>query len=196
MLAPNPTRPSQASRSVRVDVAQLDALMNLVGELVLTRNEMVEYSAVQQNPVLLESSQRLNAITTQLQAGIMKTRMQPIENVWSTFPRSCATSPLACGKQVRLELDGQDTELDKTLLEAIKDPLTHVVRNCVDHGIETAEQRLLAGKPLRAVSRSAPSTRAARSTSRFPTTGGRGCRARSGERPSSAVSSPRSRPPR
>jgi two-component system chemotaxis sensor kinase CheA len=146
-LAPNPSRPSQASRSVRVDVAQLDALMNLVGELVLTRNEMVEYSAVQQNSVLLESSQRLNAITTQLQAGIMKTRMQPIENVWSTFPRVVRDIALECGKQVRLELDGQDTELDKTLLEAIKDPLTHVVRNCVDHGIGTPEQRLKAGKP-------------------------------------------------
>jgi two-component system chemotaxis sensor kinase CheA len=146
VLAPNPTRPSQASRSVRVDVAQLDALMNLVGELVLTRNEMLEYSDVRQNPVLLEASQRLNAITTQLQAGIMKTRMQPIENVFSAFPRIVRDTALACGKQVHLELDGQDTELDKTLLEAIKDPLTHVVRNCVDHGIETAEQRLLAGK--------------------------------------------------
>jgi two-component system chemotaxis sensor kinase CheA len=147
VLAPNPLRPTHASRSVRVDVAQLDVLMNLVGELVLTRNQMIEYSTVQQNPVLLESSQRLNAITTQLQAGIMKTRMQPIENVWSTFPRIVRDTALECGKQVRLELDGQDTELDKTLLEAIKDPLTHVVRNCVDHGIETAGQRLLAGKP-------------------------------------------------
>ena len=147
VLVSNQTRPSQASRSVRVDVAQLDALMNLVGELVLTRNEMVEYSGVQQNPLLLESSQRLNAITTQLQAAIMKTRMQPIENVWSTFPRVVRDIALECGKQVRLEFDGQDTELDKTLLEAIKDPLTHVLRNCVDHGIETAERRLLAGKP-------------------------------------------------
>jgi len=148
VLAPSPARPAPAtSRSVRVDVAQLDALMNLVGELVLTRNEMVEYSAVQQNSVLLESSQRLNAITTQLQAGIMKTRMQPIENVWSTFPRVVRDIALECGKQVRLELDGQDTELDKTLIEAIKDPLTHVVRNCVDHGIGTPEQRLNAGKP-------------------------------------------------
>jgi two-component system chemotaxis sensor kinase CheA len=146
-LAPDASRPSPAGRSVRVDVAQLDALMNLVGELVLTRNEMVEYSAVQQNSVLLESSQRLNAITTQLQAGITKTRMQPIENVWSTFPRVVRDLALECGKHVRLELDGQDTELDKTLLEAIKDPLTHVVRNCVDHGIETAGLRLLAGKP-------------------------------------------------
>ncbi len=147
--AASPSRASllQSSRSVRVDVAQLDDLMTLVGELVLTRNEMLEYSALQNSPVLLGSSQRLNAVTTLLQDGIMKTRMQPIDNVWSTFPRMVRDLAVACGKQVRLELSGRETELDKTLLEAIKDPLIHVVRNCVDHGIETPERRLAAGKP-------------------------------------------------
>jgi two-component system chemotaxis sensor kinase CheA len=148
------TRPTYAapltlppSRSVRVDVAQLDILMNLVGELVLTRNEMLQYSVLHQSPVLLSSSQRLNTITTQLQDGIMRARMQPIDNVWNTFPRIVRDIALACGKQVRLELRGKDTELDKTLLEAIKDPLTHVLRNCVAHGIESPERRLAGGKP-------------------------------------------------
>jgi two-component system, chemotaxis family, sensor kinase CheA len=138
---------AQPTRSVRVNVSQLDTLMNLVGELVLTRNEMLQHSELLQSPVFVNSAQRLNTITTQLQDGIMQTRMQPVDNVWSTFPRIVRDIALACGKQVRLELIGKETELDKTLLEAIKDPLTHIVRNCVDHGIETPARRLAAGKP-------------------------------------------------
>ena len=101
----------------------------------------------------------------------MKTRMQPIDNVWSKLPRVVRDLGAACGKQVRLEMEGRETELDKTILEAIKDPLTHLVRNAVDHGIETPET---AWPPARtregAAGRCAPSTRAARSTSRSATT--------------------------
>jgi two-component system, chemotaxis family, sensor kinase CheA len=93
------------------------------------------------------ASQRLNLITTELQEGVMKTRMQPIGNVWSKLPRVVRDLSLACGKQVELDLVGQDTELDKTIIEAIKDPLTHLVRNAVDHGLEAPEVRLAGGKP-------------------------------------------------
>jgi len=91
--------------------------------------------------------QRLNLLTTELQAGVMKTRMQPIGNVWGKFPRVVRDLAVACGKQVRVEMDGKDTELDKTIAEAIRDPLTHMVRNAVDHGIETPAARLVKGKP-------------------------------------------------
>jgi chemotaxis protein histidine kinase CheA len=89
----------------------------------------------------------LNLITTELQEGVMKTRMQPIGNIWSKFPRVVRDLATACGKQIRLEMEGKETELDKTLIEAIKDPLTHLARNAVDHGVETPEMRVAAGKP-------------------------------------------------
>jgi len=139
------TRPVQSG--IRVNVDLLDKLMNLVGELVLSRNEIVQFSSLQEHSVLLGTSQRLSAITTQLQEGIMKTRMQPIDTVWNKLPRVVRDSAEFCGKRVRLEMEGRDTELDRTLIEAIQDPLTHVVRNCIDHGLETPEQRLAAGKP-------------------------------------------------
>lgn len=132
---------------VRVNVDQLDTLMNLVGELVLARNEIMQASAVQKHSVLLGTSQRLNSITTQLQEGIMKTRMQPIDNVWSKLPRVVRDSAQYCGKRARLEMEGKETELDRTLIEAIQDPLTHVVRNCIDHGLEAPQKRIAAGKP-------------------------------------------------
>ena len=136
-----------SSGNIRVDVGQLDKLMNLVGELVLARNQILQYSATQQDAVFLSTSQRLNLITTELQEGVMKTRMQPIGNVWNKFPRVVRDLAMTCGKQVRVEMEGKETELDKTLIEAIKDPLTHVVRNSVDHGIETPEKRVAASKP-------------------------------------------------
>ena len=95
----------------------------------------------------MSTSQRLNLITTELQEGVMKTRMQPIGNVWSRFPRVVRDLAMACGKQVRIEMEGKETELDKTIIEAIKDPLTHLVRNSVDHGIEPPEVRRQRGKP-------------------------------------------------
>jgi two-component system chemotaxis sensor kinase CheA len=135
------------SNNIRVDVGQLDKLMNLVGELVLARNQILQFSTTQQDSTFLNTTQRLSLITTELQEGVMKTRMQPIENVWGKFPRVVRDLALACGKQVLVEMEGKETELDKTILEAIKDPLTHLIRNAVDHGIESPQQRMLAGKP-------------------------------------------------
>ncbi len=138
---------SVSDTAIRVDVSLLDKLMNLVGELVLARNQILQFISTQSDTTLINASQRLNLITSELQEGIMKTRMQPIGNVWSKFPRVVRDLALSCGKQVRLEMVGKETELDKSLIEAIKDPLTHIVRNSVDHGIESAEKRREAGKP-------------------------------------------------
>ncbi|MGH8492541.1 MAG: chemotaxis protein CheW [Moraxellaceae bacterium] len=132
--------------AIRVDVALLDKLMNVVGELVLTRNQILQYAGNQMDPVLSSASQRLNLITTELQEGVMKTRMQPISTVWSAFPRLVRDLELHTGKKVRLEREGGDTELDRSLLQAIKDPLTHLLRNAVDHGLESPERRVKSGK--------------------------------------------------
>ncbi|MBS3940678.1 MAG: chemotaxis protein CheA [Actinobacteria bacterium] len=136
-----------AESSIRVDVGLLDELMNLVGELVLARNQIVQLVTEDQDSSFASASQRLNLITTELQEGVMKTRMQPIGNVWNKLPRVVRDLALSCGNQVELVMEGQETELDKTIIEAIKDPLTHLVRNAVDHGIEPVERRIAAGKP-------------------------------------------------
>jgi two-component system chemotaxis sensor kinase CheA len=132
--------------TIRVDVGLLDKLMNLVGELVLARNQVLQFNASQKDAAFLSTSQRLNLITTELQEGVMKTRMQPIGNIWNKFPRVVRDLAMMCGKQVRIEMEGKETELDKTIIEAIKDPLTHLVRNSVDHGIEKPETRTANGK--------------------------------------------------
>jgi two-component system chemotaxis sensor kinase CheA len=132
--------------TIRVDVGILDKLMNLVGELVLSRNQIMQFAAGQEDSTFLATSQHLNLVTSELQEGVMKTRMQPIGNVWSKFPRIVRDLAASCKKQVRVEMEGAETELDRTIIEAIKDPLTHVVRNSVDHGIESPEARLAAGK--------------------------------------------------
>ena len=139
--------PSIAESSIRVDVPLLDKLMNLVGELVLARNQIVEYTLLQENPQLMAASQRLNLITSELQEGIMRTRMQPISNIWAKFPRIVRDLAVNCGKQVRVEMEGKETELDKSLIEAMKDPLTHLIRNAVDHGVELPAVRQASGKP-------------------------------------------------
>ena len=133
--------------NVRVDVGLLDKLMNLVGELVLARNQILQHGATDRDAAFLATSQRLNLITTELQEGVMKTRMQPIGTVWNKFPRVVRDLAVMCGKQVRVEMEGKETELDRTIIEAIKDPLTHIVRNSVDHGIETSQERVSKGKP-------------------------------------------------
>ncbi|MDA8392081.1 MAG: chemotaxis protein CheA [Actinomycetota bacterium] len=133
--------------SVRVDVGLLDRLMNLVGELVLARNQLLQVVGAESDQELSLACQRLSLITTELQESVMKTRMQPIGNVWAKFPRVVRDLARSCGKQVRLEMEGQETELDRTIIESIKDPLTHLVRNAVDHGIEDAATRRAAGKP-------------------------------------------------
>lgn len=137
---------SVAGNAIRVDVTLLDRLMNLVGELVLARNQVLQHTSSQKDAALLRTAQRLNLITTELQEGVMKTRMQPIGNLWNKFPRIVRDVANACHKKVRIEMEGRETELDKTILEAIKDPLTHIIRNSVDHGIETPEHRSTAGK--------------------------------------------------
>ncbi len=138
---------STSDSTIRVEVSQLDRLMNRVGELVLLRNQILQFSNSTEDSGLLATSQRLNLITTELQEGVMKTRMQPIGNIWSKFPRTVRDVATSFGKKVRIEMEGKETELDKTIIEAIKDPLTHIVRNSVDHGIETPDRRVAAGKP-------------------------------------------------
>lgn len=135
-----------ADTAIRVDVGLLDRVMNLVGELVLARNQIMQYGITSKDAGFINASQRLNLLTTELQAGVMKTRMQPIGNVWNRFPRIVRDLANVCGKKVTLDLDGTETELDRSIIEAIKDPLTHAVRNAVDHGIENQETRRLAGK--------------------------------------------------
>ena len=137
---------SAAADTIRVDVQLLDKLMNLVGELVLTRNQITQFSARQSDPILASSTQQLNLLTSELQGEVMKTRMQPISNVFDKFPRVVRDVAMGCGKQVQIEMEGKETELDKSLLEAIKDPLTHIVRNSVDHGIEMPDKRVARGK--------------------------------------------------
>jgi two-component system chemotaxis sensor kinase CheA len=144
-------RRAVADSTIRVDVDLLDELMMLVGELVLTRNQIVQNVARQTDTDLIRASQRLNLIASELQEGVMKTRMQPIDHIWSKLPRVVRDLGLQCGKSVRLEMEGRETELDKTLLEAVKDPLTHLVRNSVDHGIEAPELRKAAGKAVEGV---------------------------------------------
>ncbi|XZE19606.1 chemotaxis protein CheW [Pirellulaceae bacterium SH449] len=137
---------SAAESTIRVDVSMLDKLMTCVGELVLARNQIIQFTGVLGDSDLLSASQRLNLITAELQEGVMKTRMQPIGNVWSKFPRIVRDLANTCGKEVRIEMEGKETELDKTIIEAIKDPLTHLVRNSVDHGIESPQTRVQSGK--------------------------------------------------
>ncbi len=146
VLAPVERRGGSADSAIRVDVALLERLMDLVGELVLTRNQIIQHAAGQRDSAFLAVSQRLNLVTSDMREIIMKTRLQPIQNVMGKFPRMVRDLALSCGKKVRIETTGQETELDRTILEAIKDPLSHAVRNSVDHGIETPEVRAATGK--------------------------------------------------
>jgi len=139
--------PQIAESSVRVDVTLLDQLMNLVGELVLARNRVLEFGPVHDNRSYNTTIQQLNHITSELQGGVMKTRMQPIGDVWKKFPRLVRDLTRAFGKKAQLEMVGAETELDRSLLQAIRDPLTHVIRNAVDHGVEMPEDRVASGKP-------------------------------------------------
>jgi two-component system, chemotaxis family, sensor kinase CheA len=142
---------SVVDSSVRVDVELLDSLMRLVGELVLARNQLVsrldDAQDSSKDSALARSAQRLSLVTSELQEQVMKTRMQAVDAVWSKMPRVVRDLSKQCGRRVRLEMDGRETELDRSVLEAIKDPLTHLVRNAVDHGIEPPEVRRAAGKP-------------------------------------------------
>jgi two-component system chemotaxis sensor kinase CheA len=127
-----------------VDVTLLNRMMNLVGELVLTRNQVLQATSADPNMTLL--TRRLDMVTADLRESVMKARMQPVSNIFSKMPRLVRDLSQSLGRRVRLQVEGQDTELDKSLLEAIKDPLTHAVRNSLDHGIEMPDVRIAAGK--------------------------------------------------
>jgi two-component system chemotaxis sensor kinase CheA len=133
--------------SLRVDVSLLDRMMMLAGELVQTRNQLLQETATPSSGQTQGHYRKLNSITSELQACIMKSRMQPIATVWNQIPRMVRDVALGAFKQVRLEMEGAETELDKAIIESISDPLKHVLRNCVDHGIELPELRTALGKP-------------------------------------------------
>jgi len=141
---PRPQVTAAAESTLRVDVTLLNRMMNLVGELVLTRNQVLQATANDPNLTML--SRRLDMVTADLRESVMKARMQPVSNIFSKIPRIVRDLSQSLNRRVRLQVEGQDTELDKSLLEAIKDPLTHAVRNSLDHGIETPEIRIAAGK--------------------------------------------------
>jgi two-component system chemotaxis sensor kinase CheA len=139
--------PAVAETNIRVDVRVLDHLMNLVGELVLARNQLVQNLANSPDSHLLTSSQRLDSITSELQEAVMRTRMQPISSIWRKLPRFTRDLALSFGKEVEFEMEGEETDLDKSIIEAIKGSLVHLVRNSVDHGIEAPDVREAHGKP-------------------------------------------------
>ncbi|MFN6471829.1 MAG: chemotaxis protein CheW [Nostoc sp. SerVER01] len=135
------------SSHIRVNVNLLDRVMNLVGELALTRNQILKFSNQFQDTSFTATCQQLSVLTAQLQEGVMKTRLQAISIIWQKFLRFTRDLAIASGKQIQLEMEGGDTELDKNIIETIKDPLTHLVRNCIDHGIELPDERIACGKP-------------------------------------------------
>jgi two-component system chemotaxis sensor kinase CheA len=151
-VAPKPTpaeagEPVQANQTIRVTVDVLEDLMTLVSELVLTRNQLLQLARTQENTGFTVPLQRLSHITSDLQEGVMKTRMQPIGNAWNKLPRLVRDLSREMNKKIELTMLGADTELDRQVLELIKDPLTHMVRNSGDHGLETTAERRAAGKP-------------------------------------------------
>lgn len=135
------------SSYIRVNVNLLDRVMNLVGELVLTRNQVMGFSVKSNDTAFVATCQRLSLITAELQSEVIKTRLQPMSSIWQQFPRVTRDLAIAFGKQVQVEIEGGNTELDKSIIEAIKDPLTHLVRNCIAHGIELPAERTACGKP-------------------------------------------------
>ncbi|MET4122060.1 two-component system chemotaxis sensor kinase CheA, partial [Bradyrhizobium sp. JR1.5] len=137
---------SIANQSIRVNVDTLEHLMTMVSELVLTRNQLLEISRRNEDTEFKVPLQRLSNVTAELQEGVMKTRMQPIGNAWQKLPRIVRDLSSELGKQIELEMHGADTELDRQVLDLIKDPLTHMVRNSADHGLETPAERLAGGK--------------------------------------------------
>ena len=138
---------SEAETTVRVDTARLDEIMNMVGELVLVRNRLVRLGSNNADEAMAKAVSNLDVVTADLQSAVMKTRMQPIKKVFGRFPRLVRDLARSLKKEINLELVGEETDLDKNLVEALADPLVHLVRNAVDHGIETPEEREAAGKP-------------------------------------------------
>jgi two-component system chemotaxis sensor kinase CheA len=150
--APAPAAAAQApapqvETTVRVDTKRLDDIMNLVGELVLARNRLATLKATMADEDMAKAVANLDVVTADLQNAVMKTRMQPIKKVFGRFPRVVRDLARSLKKEINLEMVGEETDLDKNLVEALADPLVHLVRNAVDHGIESPEERLAAGKP-------------------------------------------------
>ncbi|MHC8408427.1 chemotaxis protein CheA [Pseudomonas sp. TMB3-21] len=146
--APTPDKPpSEAETTVRVDTARLDEIMNMVGELVLVRNRLVRLGANSADEAMSKAVSNLDVVTADLQTAVMKTRMQPIKKVFGRFPRLVRDLARQLKKEINLELVGEETDLDKNLVEALADPLVHLVRNSVDHGIEEPAEREAMGKP-------------------------------------------------
>lgn len=145
--APDRPAASKAETTVRVDTARLDEIMNMVGELVLVRNRLVRLGLNSGDEAMAKAVANLDVVTGDLQMSVMKTRMQPIKKVFGRFPRLVRDLARNMKKEINLELVGEETDLDKNLVEALADPLVHLVRNAVDHGIESPEEREAAGKP-------------------------------------------------
>jgi len=150
-LEPSRLTPERRGTSVRVDIDLLDSLVQQVGELVLTRNQILQKSDGVEDVELLRAAQRLDLVASELQESVMKTRMQPIGQVWAKMPRIVRDLAHQLGREVDLQMDGHETELDRSLLEALKGPLTHLVRNAMDHGIERPDERVAQGKPAKGV---------------------------------------------
>jgi len=140
-------RGSVASQTLRVGVDILDRLMNMVGELVLTRNQLLQLAKAEEHSQYVDPVQHLNRVTSGLQEAVMKTRMQPIGNAWAKLPRIVRDLSQSSGKRIELVMHGAETELDRQILQSIQDPLIHMIRNSADHGIESPEVRRAAGKP-------------------------------------------------
>ena len=138
--------PAAGNQSIRVNIDVLENLMQMVSELVLTRNQLMQIARTREDRDFLTPLQHLSHITTELQEGVMKTRMQPIGNAWAKFPRLIRDLSMELDKKIDLRMIGAETELDRQLLEMIKDPLTHMVRNSCDHGLETTAGRIEADK--------------------------------------------------
>ncbi|MDP2243870.1 chemotaxis protein CheA [Pseudomonas sp.] len=145
-VADKPQAPSEAETTVRVDTARLDEIMNMVGELVLVRNRLVRLGSNSGDEAMAKAVSNLDVVTADLQTAVMKTRMQPIKKVFGRFPRLVRDLARSLKKEINLELVGEETDLDKNLVEALADPLVHLVRNAVDHGIETPQEREASGK--------------------------------------------------
>ncbi len=144
---PAAPKAAPAETSVRVDTARLDEIMNMVGELVLVRNRINTLESVFEDEEMAKAVNNLGVVTGDLQAAVMKTRMQPIKKVFGRFPRVVRDIARSLKKEINLETQGEDTDLDKNLVEALADPLVHLVRNAVDHGVEMPDDRERAGKP-------------------------------------------------
>ena len=144
--APKKVAPRKSEPTVRVDTAILDEIMNMVGELVLVRNRLVSLETTSDDEEISRAVANLDIVTGDLQGSVMKTRMQPIKKVFGKFPRVVRDLARTLGKDIRLDLEGEETDLDKNLVEALADPLVHLVRNSVDHGIEMPDIRMQSGK--------------------------------------------------